>query len=338
MRHTLVGATLATCLVTFIPPAFAQSGANPVVSHVPAQGLRDGAHHVVIDGVRLWYRVAGSAAPERPPVIYLHGGPGGFSHDFAVLAGPRLEPSLRMVYLDQRGSGRSERPWTGDYSMDRLVEDLEGLRRVLGVPQVALMGHSFGGALALEYAAKYPEHVSHLVLVAGLSDVAFSGRSMCKRLAQTNPNAYALAVADSADRARADGCNAMRALRGNEREVFWKANMYPDSSVRMLRDSVMAASGLRNTGELQRALFASGLAEYRFAAHDRLTMPVLVIAGQHDYQIGVESQQALARQLPNAKLLVYERGGHHLYLDESERFARDVTRFLATSSAGVKPR
>src|SRR2546422_1269440 len=132
-----------------------------------ASGLRDGPHQVVVNNVRLWYRVAGRPAAGVPPVVFLHGGPGQGSYHFAALVGPYLERSLRMVYFDQRGSGNSERPWTGEYSMATLVEDIEGLRRELGVPQIALIGHSFGGTLALEYAAAYPTRVARLVIVAG---------------------------------------------------------------------------------------------------------------------------------------------------------------------------
>src|SRR5439155_24487222 len=101
----------------------AQSAASSAVS-----GLRDGPHQVVVNNVRLWYRVAGRAVPGVPPVVFLHGGPGQGSYHFAALVGPSLERSLRMVYFDQRGSGNSERPWTGEYSMATLVEDIEGLR------------------------------------------------------------------------------------------------------------------------------------------------------------------------------------------------------------------
>lgn len=338
MRHPVAGMVLLWSAVSALP-APAQSGVAVPAIQDSQSALHEGSHDLVVNGIRLWYRVAGTSAPNTPPVIYLHGGPGGTSHDFATLAGPRLEPSLRMVYLDQRGSGRSERPWDNTYSLDLLVEDVEGLRRILGVPQIALMGHSFGGLLALEYAAKYPEHVSRLVFVAGLSDAAASGRSMCQRLAETNPDAYAPAVADPADRTGTGGCNWWGALRdGEKRQSFISANMYPDPSVRELRDSVIAASGLRNTQELSRALFNSGLGDYRFTSHERLTMPVLIIAGRHDYQIGLEAPRELARLLPNAELAVYQESGHHLYLDEPERFARDVTGFLtAPPSADRAP-
>ena len=66
---------------------------------------------------------------------------------------PLFEKSFRMIYLDQRGSGRSERPWTKDYKLQTLVEDVEQLRKTLGVDKLAIIGHSFGGTLAFEYAA-----------------------------------------------------------------------------------------------------------------------------------------------------------------------------------------
>lgn len=326
MKQALVGAAVAALLL-IAPTSQAQAvHASDVVSD-HSDPLREGAHDVVIDGVRIWYRVAGTSGI---PVIFLHGGPGSFSHDFATLAGPALETSLRMVYLDQRGSGHSERPWTGEYSILRLVEDIEGVRQVLRAPRIALIGHSFGGALALEYGAKYPNHVSRLVLVGGLSDAAASGRTMCRRLAETNPVAYARAAADSANRSRPGGCNVTAGLQGADLNEFFMANMYPDPAVRTVRDSVARLSGLRNTGELQRALFAQGLLTYEFSAHQRLTMPVLIIAGQRDYQIGLEAQEELARRLPRARLVVYESGGHHMYLDEPERFSRDVRQFLAS--------
>src|SRR5688572_2820354 len=115
--------------------------------------LSPGVHETVVNGVRLWYRVAGRRS--GIPVVFLHGGPGQGSQGFAKFAGPELEKGLRMVYLDQRGSGRSERPWNQAYSMDLLIEDLEQLRRAWGVPKIALIGQSFGTALGMEYAARY---------------------------------------------------------------------------------------------------------------------------------------------------------------------------------------
>jgi proline iminopeptidase len=299
------------------PPPAASADSLP-----PA--LREGAHDVVINGVRLWYRVAGSAPADAPPVVFLHGGPGQGSQSFAALAGPRLEPSLRMVYLDQRGSGRSERPWNHAYSIALLVEDIEGLRRALGVPRIGIVAQSFGGVLALEYAAKYPQHVSGMVIAAGLSDTPASLRSQCELLARTDPAAHARAVAAGGE----GGCNPFQAYEGPAQGEFVARNMFPDSAVRRRLEAADTAGGLRNTGELGGALFSRGLMSWRFTGHERLTMPVLVIAGERDLQIGLEPQRDLANRLPDAELRIYEGAGHFMYLDAPDRFARDIIDFF----------
>jgi proline iminopeptidase len=321
MRYGLFAIVTAALAAAPVPSASAQ----------PAAGLRDGPHEVVVGGVSLWYRVAGRAAPGAAPVVFLHGGPGQGSAHFAALTGPLLEPSLRMVYYDQRGSGRSGRPATREYTLPLLVEDLEGVRQSLGVPRIALIGHSFGATLALEYAARYPEHVSAVAVVAGLWDVPLQIRLRCERTAATFPQVAARVLGDSAGAAgRQPGCDWFWRLPEAEREAMNNALMFPDSAVRIRLDSVQAATGTRNTGELGAGLFRSGLLEHRFAAARRLTMPVLVISGRHDGTAVSEGLRELARQLPNARFVEFPNSGHFVYLDEPGRFARELSAFFAS--------
>lgn len=327
-----------------LPSAFlvsllaAACGSPPPEAGMPAprgeaSPLAPGEHHVVVDGVRLWYRVAGQASGDAPPVVFLHGGPGQGSAHFDALAGPRLEPSLRMVYFDQRGSGHSERPWTGEYSIERLVDDVEGLRRHLGVPRIALVSHSFGGLLALEYAAKYPDRVAALVFAAGLWDAPAQCALRLQRVAQYRPALYARVAADTLNEdgtRRSDCAVEFAAFPTREERAAWDTEaIYPDPAIEARIDSVNAAHGIRNTGEIGRAVFASGLLRYRFAAFDRLTMPVLVIAGGRDRAVAAEGLRALVERLPNARFVEYERAGHFVYLDEPDRFARDLTALVS---------
>lgn len=312
--HAILG-----CAAASGPRLSAQSAAAE-------RGLDPGVHETTINGARLWYRVAGSSTSSVAPVVFLHGGPGGNSYSFSVLEGPRLERSLRMVYFDQRGSGHSERPANRDYALATLVNDVEGLRATLGVNQITLVGHSFGGVLALEYAARYPEHVSHLVLVSAPADVPASCAIRKARLLELHPEL----------RARADSVHGgsdceleFRLLPGPDHEAFGNAIMFPDSILRKRQDSIETASGLRNTGELSSALMRNGLLTYRFTAQERLTMPVLVVAGGKDASIGVRPQQRFASSLLRGQFLLYDRAGHFVYLDEPDRFARDVVAFLS---------
>ena len=315
-------------LAVACPATLSVAAAQPIT---PA--LQTGPHEVVVNGVRLWYRVAGTSAPPTPPVLFLHGGPGYNSYSFAQLEGPILEKSMRMVYLDQRGSGNSERPWRRDYRIQTLVEDIESLRKTLGVDRFAIIGHSFGGLLALEYAAAHPEHVARLVLVDILYDAPLQCRYRRQSLAELRPEMYARVAKDTIDSAgvRHSDCELeFNALRGADREAFSNEMMFPDSLRRRSQDSIDKASGLRNTGELSNALFNAGLLNYQFRAFDRITMPALVIVGGRDRAVGGPPMVELAKRLPHAKLVVLERGGHFPYLDEPERFTREVTTFVTS--------
>jgi proline iminopeptidase len=306
------------------------SGGAPASSDAVPDGLRDGAHEVTLNGVRHSYRVAGNAPASVPPVVFLHGGPGQGSQHFDALAGPYMERELRMVYFDQRGSGRSEQPANRDYAIATLVEDIEALRRSLGVPKLALIGHSFGGLLALEYGATYPANVSHVVFVAGLWDTDLQCRLRGRRLAELRPEAYARVARDTIgpDGKPRNHCGLeFNAFTGAEREAYNLELMFPNPAVRARIDSVNAAQGIRNTGEMSRVIFSGGR-EIQFRAYDRLTMPVLVIGGRYDGAVQPAGLRELASRLPNARFVEYDRSGHYPYLDEADRFAREVTSFI----------
>jgi proline iminopeptidase len=240
-----------------------------------------------------------------------------------------------MVYLDQRGSGRSERPWTRDYKLVTLVEDIDALRRSLGVETLDLIGHSFGGVLALEYAAAHPEHVRKMVLVDILFDAPLQCRYRAQGLRELRPDAYARVAKDTVDSAgvrRSDCELEFRALRGADRESFSNAMMFPDSTRRKMQDSIDTASGLRNTGELSNAQFNAGLLNYQFKQWERLTnIPALVIAGGKDRAVGGPPARDLARRLTKGTYVEIPNGGHFPYLEDPEDFARAVTAFLTGS-------
>ena len=117
--------------------------------------LSSGEHRARLNGVTLWYKVDGKTQPGEAPLLFLHGGPGYNSYSFEKTIGAQLQTHVQMIYLDERGSGRSERPANRDYSLATLVQDVEALRRSLGLPKLSVMGHSFGGTIALEYAARF---------------------------------------------------------------------------------------------------------------------------------------------------------------------------------------
>src|SRR5450631_3253685 len=112
------------------------------------------------NGVLVYWKAVGRGAP----LFVVHGGPGA-SHDYFL---PHLLPlarTNRLVFIDERGSGRSERLENAKlYTVENMVEDIEAVRAALGLGKINLLGHSFGGVLAQAYAFKYPQNLSTLIL------------------------------------------------------------------------------------------------------------------------------------------------------------------------------
>ena len=326
MASTRVAATLLAAVLLIMLPSCAE--APRALSAAPSGALALGEHEATLRGVRIWYRVAGNWDGRSAPVVYLAGGPGGNSYSFSRLAGPDLEPDNLMVYYDQRGTGRSERPASGDYAISTLVDDIEALRVHLGVPRIAIIAHSFGAILGLEYAARYPDRTAAVVLAGALWNAPMSCREQAERIAARHPDVYRTMMA-AGEPADAEICDRVfRAFRGEERERFNEANMFPLEETLERFNRSEAESGLRNTGELSSFVFRNGLLQYRFDGFDRLSAPVLVISGGRDHAAGPRTQRVLAERLRRGRLLVYPELGHWMFIDAPQGFARDVSEFL----------
>ena len=118
---------------------------------------------VPVEGGRVYVRVNGVIGQGAIPVIFIHGGPGGTHNGFAGMLG--LADERAVILYDQLDSGRSDRPNDpANWRLERFVSELESIRQALGVKRWHIVGHSWGSAIALEYAARYPDHVASTVL------------------------------------------------------------------------------------------------------------------------------------------------------------------------------
>jgi proline-specific peptidase len=111
-------------------------------------------------GVLIYYKTLGNGRP----LLIVHGGPGA-SHDYFLPYLLPLARNHRLIFIDERGSGRSEKlEDPSGYTVEGMVEDVEAVRGALGLGKVDLLGHSYGGVLAQAYALKYQQHLDHLIL------------------------------------------------------------------------------------------------------------------------------------------------------------------------------
>src|SRR3984957_7861603 len=124
-----------------------------------------------VRGTRIYFDVEGmglvpdgAAMRERPVAMVIHGGPGGSHSGFKPSFSP-LAARMQLVYFDHRGQGRSAAADPATYTLDENVEDMEALRQHLGLGQIVSIGTSYGGMVAMAHAIRYPDGVSHLVLI-----------------------------------------------------------------------------------------------------------------------------------------------------------------------------
>jgi proline iminopeptidase len=337
-NHRVLFRGILICLA--LPSQFATS--QPTSSLLPL-----GERYAQVRGVRLWYKVAGHPIPGQAPVLYLHGGPGYNSYSFEKTIGAQLEQHMQMVYLDQRGSGRSDTAADGDYSVAAIVEDVEAMRRALNVPQFVLMGHSFGGMIALEFAAKYNEHVQSLIILDGIADMPAVTALSVKELSDRYPDVWKETEDRDSRKALAkalasgDACAISRANLAVIFDVqskvhgFHNWQQFHDPKYREQQAALDEESGLEDRQKQRMPLWGkayfsptSTVACYRFAAFSRITMPALVIAGKYDYAIGAAQMKLLAERLPHAKYDEFPESGHFVYAEESGKFVSDVAQFL----------
>src|SRR4030081_899494 len=127
-------------------------------------------------GALIYYKAVGHGAP----LMIVHGGPGA-SHEYLLPYVLPLMRTSRLIFIDERGSGRSSKlEDTKQYTIGNMVEDIETVRQALGLGKVSLLGHSYGGALAQAYALRYQKNLSHLILGSTFSSTRELNEALAK--------------------------------------------------------------------------------------------------------------------------------------------------------------
>ena len=294
--------------------------------------------YVADDGVRHYVTELGAG----DTVVVLHGG-WGSEHSGLLEAVRPLTDRFHFVLYDQRGSMRSSAP-ESTITVQRLVRDLDGLRRRLGQDRITLLAHSMGAALAYGYLARHPDHVRSLVLVAPVRPTNDAFRYLrvppsdtarlagLRRTLETTQAARRTAVLAAAGLHRADTASFSDRERTRAWRIVLASRMlaHPErwrelrGGPRFYDPRVGQAIERNSTRAAHDSLWLSFL-----PALERFTGPVTVIAGDEDF---VDPGAALwrygAARLPRLRLEVVPRAGHLLWIDQPERFQSLVTEGL----------
>jgi proline iminopeptidase len=285
--------------------------------------LTPGEGFAAVPGGKVWYRIYGSG--DRTPLLLLHGGPGGRSCVFSVLA--ELAADRPLIIYDQLGSGRSERPTdTALWQTERFVDELAALREALGLTRLHLLGHSWGGTLATEYLLTMkPAGVESVILSSPLISTP-RWIADANRLRSTLPEP----VQEELDR-----CETASAV--NEPSCQAAIDVFYERFVRGAKTlpPIPDCEGVTSNDEIYQQMWGAtefsatgSLRDYdRSDRLGELRLPVLFIAGRHD-EAAPETLVGFQRSIPGARLAVLEGSAHATYRTQTAEYVRIVRDFL----------
>ncbi len=278
--------------------------------------------HIEVNGARLFFDTVGSRLAvdgprmaERPTLLVLHGGPG-FDHAGMRPYFDRFADTHQVIYLDHRGNGRSEGE-PADWTLAQWGDDIAGFCAALGIEQPVVYGLSFGGMVAMSYAARHPEAPSKLVFssTAGRMDLAAT---------------YAMM-------ARLGGPEAARVA-----EAFWTSPT-PERATEYISVCMPLYNPgpTRDGGDRERSILRTEVMFHFIEGEQRpmnllpglaaVRCPTLVLAGGLDPITPVACAEAIHAALPAgvSELVVFPEAGHGIHRAEPDRAEAVLRRFLA---------
>lgn len=274
------------------------------------------ARFIEINGNRLAVEVLG---PEGAPVILTHhGAPGLGSRAEPRASFGRLADEYRVIVFDARGSGESE--GKGPYTHEQWAADLDALREWAGAEKVAMAGGSYGGFMSMEYATRYPDRVSAMVLRDTSPD---NGNAHLAR-----ENALASDRVE-VDMEKFDRIDLGRVRDDDDLRDCWREILplydfdYDPAAV----EAKVAATPYRY--EAHNFAFSHNLPNYDLKpVLPSVEVPTLITVGRTDWITPVSCSEKIHELLPNSELAIFEKSGHSPQIEEAEAWTDTVRSFL----------
>jgi proline iminopeptidase len=306
------------------------ASASPTSVYFTQEGFVDA------NGVMIYYLSFGKGEP----LMIVHGGPGA-THDYFL---PYLLPLARhhrLIFIDERGSGRSQKlEDPSGYTVENMVEDVEMVRKALGLAKISLLGHSYGGVLAQAYALKYQKNLSHLILASTFSSTKGLNQVFVRMKQNMAPE-----LRERIDKMEAEGLfghgkpyeqnrytnDYMIAAWGEGYYPYIYQN-HPDANYDPIAQGNTAWDLYREMwGSHGEFVVDGNLKSVEYT--DRLATimtPTLVIAGDHD-ESDPSLSQTMHQRIRGSKLVILPKSGHMTFVDQNGLFIQAVDDFLKPS-------
>jgi len=259
-----------------------------------------------VGDIRLHYEEAG----EGPPLLLLHG-LNGSTFSFHLLS-PLMKSRFRVIALDLLGFGYSDRPNGVDYSLEAQARLVAGFLDALSIEKTHLLGYSLGGAVAMHFAAAYPERVDRLILAASATDEEMRRGLRSSRVVR--PLLPVVAVLTLHNK---------RFRRMSLRSACYDSSIITDELV----EQYIAPSHVRGHLRALGSLMVDRGHDVRVDL-SAVRAPTLVLWGAGDRWLPPSQGERLRELLPDARLVLVDRAGHLLFEERPEEAAKAITDFL----------
>jgi proline iminopeptidase len=284
--------------------------------------------YVEVNGAKLWCETEGNGEP----ILLIPGGPGN-SHTYFHPWFSELAKKYKVIYYDAFGRGKSARSKDStEYTFSRDVEDIEGLRKALGIKKWTVLGHSYGGMVAQAYAIKYPDSIDKLII----SNSFYSGEMWQANDDNCNSelrNQYP-EMWEKLMKIRNDGFNSCSPQHQAAYNIpsgvlyFYDAsNVSKVSSDSLIMNTVVYYTLVGYDGDF---IIGGDVSKLDFRRDlKNLKMPALIIQGRYDRvaipRFGIKYKE----YAPQAKFVIFERSGHNPYIEEKDKYFELLNSFLA---------
>jgi proline-specific peptidase len=280
---------------------------------------------VPVDGYKVWYRSAGGGSDqEQIPLLILHGGPGA-PHDYLENLEALSSETRKVIFYDQLGCGRSDHP--DDPSLcqvSRFADEVESMRKALGLEQVHILGQSWGGMLAIEYALRQPKGLASLILSNTTSSIPLWVKEANRLREELPPEVNATLLRHELAGTTSDP-EYLQAM-----DVFYVRHVCRVSPVPEFVQRTFDQMGYVYN-------YMNGPSEFHVIGvikdwdrTDRLTevhVPTLIVSGRYDEATPVINE-VLHRGTAGSEWVVLENSSHLSHIEEPELYMQTVRAFL----------
>jgi proline iminopeptidase len=268
--------------------------------------------------VDLGYETFG-ATGSAIPIVAVNGGPG-LPHAYMMQNDlwQRVAAHRLVILYDQRGTGASKHVQANaPQTMEAQVADLDAVRSAFSLDRVAVLGDSYGGMIAMAYAAAHPEHVARLILS---DSAAQSWKGLVHLLPQVFPDREEQGDAEGKRLVGDPEAAAQAGLVNHMRMMFYSTDLRDAYLAHMGDLGFVPAVGAAVQKATENLDLTSKLPGFKF--------PALVITGRYDMNVAPLTAWRMAHAIPGAQIVFFEKSGHLPAYEEPDKYLEVIESFL----------